>query len=68
MSNGVVGVDGLGFDGGVEVKVGGLAQVGVGRMRDGDVVADHAAGEIIDVVYGEEGLLLLSFQNVGLAP
>lgn len=63
-----MGVDGLGFEGGVEVEVGSLATVGVGRVREGDVVADHAAGEIIDVVDGEEGLLLLSFQDIGLAP
>jgi hypothetical protein len=65
---GLVGMQGLGFEGRVEVEVGGLATVGVGRVREGDVVADHAAGEIIDVVDGKEGLLLLSAKDVGLAP
>ena len=68
MGNEVVGMQRLGFEGGVEVEVGVLAVVGVGRVREGDVVADHAAGEIIDVVDGKEGLLLLSAKDVGLAP
>jgi hypothetical protein len=68
VGKGLVGMQGLGFEGRVEVEVGGLATVGVGRVREGDVVADHAAGEIIDVVDGKEGLLLLSAKDVGLAP